>query len=146
MSCLLHVPRPGRTLSAVVCLVAVVLLWAPLWSAAWHAGGMICCNGAMCPIHGHSTPNRPSPQRTTPEKTPIECEHHGGIGLTNCSVSCSHESSPLLTTAVIFVLPEPVAISIPASVMAGPASVSSAEFAQSFEPPSPPPRIALFSL
>jgi hypothetical protein len=141
----LQVPcAPGRMFSAVVCLVAVVLLWGPLWASAWH--GMTCCNGGMCPIHGHSTPNQPRPQRTAPEKTPIECEHHGGIGLTNCSMSCSHESSPFLTTAVIFLLPDPVAISQPARAMAAPSNFSPAEFGQSFEPLSPPPRFVLFSL
>jgi hypothetical protein len=145
MKCSRHVPRaPGRMLSAVVCLVAVVLLWAPLWAAAWS--GMTCCTGRMCPIHGHSAPNHPRPVRAEPEKTPMDCEHHSGNAIANCSMSCSHDSGPFLTTAVIFVLPAPVAISQPAPAMAAPLNFSPAEFGQSFEPLSPPPRIALFSL
>ena len=136
---------PGRMFSAVVCLVAVVLLCGPLWAATWHAGGMTCCNSAMCPIHGHSTLNHARPQRAAPEETPMDCEHHGGSAIANCSMSCSHES-PFLTTAVIFMLPAPVAILQPARAMAAPSNFSPAEFGQSFEPLSPPPRFVLFSL
>lgn len=143
----LHVPMvPGRMIEAILCLVAVILLWAPLWAATWQVGGMACCNGGMCPVHGHSTPNQPKPQSTKTEETPIDCEHHSGSGVANCSMSCCHQSSPSLTTAAIFVLPDPVGISQPASVMAGSSNFAPTEFSQSFEPLSPPPRIALFSL
>jgi hypothetical protein len=76
----------------------------------------------------------------------MDCEHYGGSAIANCSMSCSHESGPFLTTAVIFVLPDPVDIFRPDSSTGGPATLSQTEFVQSFEPPSPPPRIALFSL
>jgi hypothetical protein len=76
----------------------------------------------------------------------MDCEHHGGSAIANCSMSCSHESAPFLTTAVIFVLPDPVAISRPDTSTGGPATLSRTESIQSFEPLSPPPRIALFSL
>ncbi len=76
----------------------------------------------------------------------MHCEHHGGTGMTNCAMACCHESNPSLTTAVIFVLPDPASISQPARAMAAPANFAPTEFLQSFEPLSPPPRIALFSL
>src|SRR3981189_512841 len=44
----------GRRLRACVCLMAVMLLWAPAWGAALQAAGVGCCDGAMCPLHGHA--------------------------------------------------------------------------------------------
>jgi hypothetical protein len=76
----------------------------------------------------------------------MNCDHHAGNGITACAMSCSHESASSLTTAVIFVLPAPAAVSQPAEAMATPANLAPTEFAHLFEPPSPPPRASLFSL
>jgi hypothetical protein len=61
-------------------------------------------------------------------------------------MSCSHESTSSLTTAVIFVLPEPATVSQPNLAMAGPVQFAPMEFAPLFEPPAPPPRASFFSL
>src|ERR1700739_243126 len=106
MEALRHFPiAPGRKLGAWVCLLATVMLWAPMWAAAWQANSMACCNGTMCLAHGHSKPDHPSPRRATPSETPMDCEHHSGSGLTSCSMSCCQESTHALTAAMIFVLP-----------------------------------------
>src|ERR1700740_1592809 len=85
---------PGRRLRACVCLVALALLWAPVWGAVWQAGGMGCCNGGMCAAHGHSMPNQHGPKKTSPAEAPMNCEHDGGSGFSQCAMSCSHESAP----------------------------------------------------
>jgi hypothetical protein len=147
MSRSFHVPiASGRTFGAWVCLVAVVMLWAPLGAAAWQANGMACCEGGMCVAHGHSTTNRPKPQETSPGESPMNCVHHGDRGIVNCSMSCSHDGSSFLTTAVIFVLPGPAAISQPALVLAAPTTFVQAAFVRSYDPLSPPPRTSHFSL
>ncbi len=76
----------------------------------------------------------------------MNCDHHAGSGLTACAISCSHESASSLTTAMIFVLPEPATVSQPTLTMAGAIHFAPVEFAHLFEPPSPPPRASLYSL
>jgi hypothetical protein len=147
MKRLAYVPMaPGRVFGPWVCLVAVVMLWAPMWAVAWQTGGMACCNGNMCASHGHSKPDHPGSPQASPEGFPMNCERHGGSALPDCSMSCSRESSPPLATAVIFVLPGPAVLSQPGEDMVAPPKFVPTEFVPSFEPPSPPPRASLFSL
>jgi len=147
MEPLRHAPiAPGKILGAWVCLAAAVLLWAPMWAAALQSNGLTCCNGSMCAAHGHSKPSQRRPEKTSPSEAPMACDHHGTDGLTDCAMSCSQESTSSLTSAVIFLLPEPASVSEPAVAIAAPAEFAPMEFARLFEPPSPPPRISLFSL
>jgi hypothetical protein len=142
-----HFPiAPGRVLEAWVCLVAVVLLWAPMWAAAWRANGMACCCSGLPQAREQSKTNHPRPQQATPVEAPIGCQHQGGSEITGCSMSCCHESSPCITTSVIFVLPERATICQPSQAMAAFANFAPTEFVLSFEPPYPPPRTSLFSL
>jgi hypothetical protein len=147
----LHFPiAPGRKIAAWVCLSAVLLLWTPLWGAAWQANGMACCGGGLCPAHGHAQANRPASPHTPIAGAPIECEHHAGSpkhsGTTSCSLSCCHENNVSLANSAIFVLPQPAILSHLAQSTAASLSVAPSEFVQSSEPLSPPPRISLFSL
>ncbi|MGB7848140.1 MAG: hypothetical protein WBL63_21195 [Candidatus Acidiferrum sp.] len=137
---------PGRIFGAWVCLVAMVLLWAPIWAAAWQADAMTCCNGGLCPAHGHSKTNHPSSQQKSPSNSPMDCDYHDGGVVSRCSMSCSHDGNPLLTTAVIFVLPTPTYLSQPSQAIAALIQFTPTEFVQSFEPLSPPPRLSLFPL
>lgn len=137
---------PGKTLGAWVCLVAVVLLWAPMEAAAWHASGMACCEGAMCVAHRHSKANQPMQREATPRESPMNCEHHGDSGIVTCSMTCGHESSPTVTAGVIFVLPDSAAICEPARGLAAPTSFAPTASVPSYDPLSPPPRTSDFSL
>ncbi|HXR33758.1 MAG TPA: hypothetical protein VN830_08625 [Verrucomicrobiae bacterium] len=76
----------------------------------------------------------------------MDCEHHGGSDMSNCSTACCHESSHTLASSAIFVMPGPVTIDQPREAMIEVGSFAPAEFVQSFEPLSPPPRTLLFSL
>src|SRR5208282_3946390 len=136
MNAPMHTPiAVGRRFGAWVCLAALVLVWAPMWAAAWDAAtSMACCSGGSCPAHGRSKSNQPGPEKSSPAEAPMNCEHHAGNGMTDCVMSCSHESASSPVTAAIFVLPEPATISRPAEVTAARANVSQMEFAHLFEP------------
>ena len=141
-----HVPiAPGKT-GAWVCLMAVMLLWAPLWAMACQPDGMDCCKGGMCMAHGHSNPNAAGSRQTGTEETPMQCGHHGATGMASCSMGCCNESSQNLTAPAIFVIPEPARIDQPLEVMRAAGNFAPTEFMQSFEPLSPPPRTFLLSL
>jgi hypothetical protein len=136
---------PGRKLGVGVCLLAVMLLWVPLWAAALHADGMGCCTDGFCPVHGHQKSDQAAAGQSRPAEAPMECEHHGGTsqnhtGTMKCSMSCCHESGNSLMAAVTFILPPPTAIALPASATAAPIEPSPSESLQSIKPLSPPPR------
>jgi hypothetical protein len=137
---------PGRRLGACVCLVAVMLLWAPAWAAALQATGMVCCDGAMCPLHGHAP--KKSLHETSPAKNAsmAECDHHVRQAAMDCTMACCHPKDPVVTGAAVFVVPGIVAISAP--ILLGPPIRTLATSANSFvfDPVSPPPRTILLNL
>jgi hypothetical protein len=138
----LHVPvAPGRNLGAWVCLLALFLLWTPLWAAAWQVTGMPCCTGAICPAHGHggSTSGTKS-QSAGQENMPTECAHGSQFGMIVCQMSCCRVQDQPLTGAVIFVLPDPMTIATAVEVTAAEPRTQADVIARLFEPPSPPPR------
>jgi hypothetical protein len=140
-----HAPgSAGRRLAAVVCLLAVVSLWSPLWATAWQANGMACCNGGLCPAHGKHPLTIPA------QNAPEECERHGGIseptGSMNCTLSCCQETPASFTGALLFLMPQPTILSQPDHSAATISVLPPSEFFQSLEPLAPPPRAASFSL
>ncbi len=135
-----------RVIGAWVCLVAAALLWSPMWAAAWQSNGMDCCNGGMCQAHRHPNPDRSGPRQTAPAEAPMNCAHQSGSGITSCSMSCCREGSTSLVTAVIFVLSAPSSLSRPAGSFTSSVSAAPSESVQSFQPPSPPPKILVISL
>jgi hypothetical protein len=136
----------GRKLGAFVCLVAVIFLWAPLWASALQAAGMACCDGAMCPLHGHS-PKKSSGDTDSAKNAPMAgCEHHGRKAAMDCTMACCHPADPVVTGAVVFVLPGAVAISAPLFIGPPRPDFSSSASSFVFDPASPPPRTLLLSL
>ena len=133
---------PGNRVAACVCLLAAVLLWSPLWAAAFHASDMQCCNGAMCPLHGHM-PKKGSQEPAPAKESPSNCEHHSKAPAMDCTVACCQTADSTVTQAIIFVLPAPPVISAPflggTSTPGMPDSVNSPVF----DPASPPPRVLL---
>lgn len=142
----LHSPTAlGRKLVALVCFLAVVLLWSPLWAAAWQANTMACCNDGLCPAHGKPASSIPEKQQSAAQ----ECEHQGGsqhTGNMNCSMSCCHETPVSFTTAILFLLPEPTILSQPAQSVATVSVLAASKCFQSLEPLAPPPRASFYSL
>jgi hypothetical protein len=144
-----HVLFTGRKFGVWVCLLAVLLLWTPLWAAAWQANGMACCADGLCPAHGHANVAQSEPQRAAAEEPPGDCEHHGKNAshseLTKCSVSCCRETTTPFTAGVVFVLPHAAVLSQPSPIVILSVRVSTSEFDWSIEPLSPPPRLCRFS-
>jgi len=138
MSRSLHAPiAPGRTVGACVCLMAVLLLWTPMWASAWMLRGMACCTGNMCAAHGHGKTNSRA-------KTEAECEHSRGAGMAACSLSCCHEEdASLVVNSGVYVLPEPARIAAPAETVSLAVAAKHEEVLQAFAPPSPPPKSSL---
>jgi hypothetical protein len=124
-----------------VCLVAAILLWAPVWAVAWQASGMACCNGTMCLAHGRAgTQGAGKAQSAAQERAPMECNHASQTGLMTCQMSCCHEQDRPATGAVIFVLPEPMIFSFGIEVTLANTSTKALFVTHFCEPPAPPPR------
>jgi hypothetical protein len=132
---------PGRTVGACVCLIAVLLLWAPMWASAWMARGMACCDGNMCAAHAHGKTN--SPGKSDATKNEMECEHSRSAGMTACSMSCCHEEGASVVRSSVYVLPAPAAVFVPAETVSLRIAVKHDEVLQVFAPPSPPPKASL---
>jgi hypothetical protein len=136
----------GRRLGACVCLVALMLLWAPLWASALQAAGMACCDGAMCPLHGHG-PKKSSGDSNSAKDAPMAgCEHQGRKATLDCSMACCHPKDQVVTGAVVFVVPSAVEISAPIFISSSTPDLSSSMSSFVFDPTSPPPRTLLLSL
>jgi hypothetical protein len=132
---------PERLVGAWVCLAAAILLWAPVWAAAWQASGMACCTGTICAAHGHAgTKGTSKSQSAAQEDAPMECNHGSKTALMACRMSCCHDQDHPLTGAVIFVLPEPMTIPVPTEVTTAELKTQAPAITHLFEPPSPPPR------
>jgi len=131
---------PVRTAGACVCLIAVLLLWTPMWASAWMARGTACCAGNICAVHGHGKTN--SPRKSEATKNEMECEHPRGAGVA-CSMSCCHKEGASLVSSSVYVLPEPVEISAPPETVNSTVALKHEEVLQVFAPPSPPPKSSL---
>src|SRR6202007_2914182 len=68
-----------RSLAAWACLLATLLLHAPVVCFAWAARGMDCCTGELCPVAQHH--HRKASTRDA------DCGHSLGA-LPACSMSC----------------------------------------------------------
>jgi hypothetical protein len=123
-----------RSISASICLLMVVLLYAPLAGAAWSSHQMACCASGQCPIPAHhhqKTPAAPADH--------MDCGHEMA-GMTACSMSCCHDSDRSLVASMAFVLP-PSAVAAEATAIKSPIELTKPlDFPRSIEPLSPPPR------
>ncbi len=137
---------PGRRLGACVCLVAVMLLWAPVWASALQAAGMGCCDGSMCPLHGRAPKKSSGDSNPAKDASMAGCEHHGRKAAMDCSMACCHPKDPVVTGAVVFVVPNIVEIS--SLLLIGSQSPTLIDSASSivFDLASPPPRTLSLSL
>jgi hypothetical protein len=137
---------PGKRLRACVCLAAIFLLWAPAWASALQAAGVGCCNGAMCPLHGHGPKKTSSDSNSAKDMPMAGCDHHQQKAAMDCTMACCHPSDPAVTGAIVFVLPNPTVVNV--QVLVGPTAsiLSSSVSSFVFDPASPPPRTLSLSL
>lgn len=137
---------PGRRLRACVCLAAILLLWAPAWASVLHAAGMACCDGAMCPLHGHAPKKTSSDANSAKEMPMAGCDHHAQKTAMDCSMACCHPKDPVVTGAVVFVLPNPTTVTVQLLIGTPAPTLSSSASSFMFDPASPPPRTLFLSL
>jgi len=125
-----------RKISASICLLVVVLLYAPLAGAAWSSIQSACCMSGQCSIashHHHKAPAAPSNH--------MDCGHDMS-GMIACSMDCCHDSESSLIAAIAFVLPQAVTVAAPEAVKSLIVSAKPLDFPRSLEPLSPPPRFS----
>src|SRR6202521_5228176 len=118
-----------RSISASICLLVVVLLYAPLAGAAWSSYQSACCTSGLCSIPAHHH-----------QKTPAAPANHMN-GMMACGVSCCHYSDRSLVTSIAFVLPPSVAVAASAAIKSPIELAKPLDYPRSIEPLSPPPRL-----
>src|SRR6266853_1242986 len=123
-----------RSVSASICLLMVVLLYAPLAGAAWSSYQSACCASGQCKIPAHHHQNTPA----APSHH-MDCGHEVS-GKMDCTMSCSHDSDRSLFTSIVFVLPAPIVAASSVAITSSIESAKPLDFPCSIEPLSPPPR------
>src|SRR5260370_36642259 len=123
-----------RSISASICLLVVVLLYAPLAEAAWSSYQSACCTSGQCPIPAHHHQKTPAVPANH-----MDCGHDMS-GMMACSMSCCHDSDRSLLTSIAFVLPPSVAMAAAAAIESPIELAKPSDFPRSTEPLSPPPR------
>src|SRR5271157_58588 len=136
-----HIPIAPGKLGAWVCLLAVALLWTPLWATGSQNKGMACCAGKMCAARGHAKAGHTSENAgISQESAPMVCGREGQARLSMCGMNCCHEEGSTMMAAVIFVMPKPTKISAPAEAHDTREQAPAVIASSLFETPSPPPR------
>jgi hypothetical protein len=123
-----------RSISASICLLAVVLLYAPVAGAAWSSHQMACCASGQCPIPAHHHQKTPAAPANH-----MECGHEMA-GMTACSMSCCHDSDRSLVASIAFVLPPSGATDEVNAIKSAIELTKPLDFPRTIEPLSPPPR------
>jgi hypothetical protein len=123
-----------RSIAANICLLAVVLLYAPLAGAAWSSHQMACCMSGQCKIPAHHHQKTPAAPANH-----MDCGHDMA-GVMACAISCCHDSERSLFTSIAFVLPPDVAAAPSAAITSPIELAKPVNFLRSIEPLSPPPR------
>ncbi len=131
---------PGRKTGAWVCLIALMLLWSPVWAAAWQSTRMSCCDGGMCAAQGH-TKHIYDSEPATSRQSPITCEHRGGSDIDQCSMSCCRSESPSLVASIVFVLPPALLLSRSPNFVTSFVPGAKREILPATKPPDRPPRL-----
>jgi hypothetical protein len=124
-------------LSALVCFVALMLMYAQIASAAVMVITGTCCTGDQCPIHGN---HHHSSQKTGDPV--MDCGHgeHNMSTMDNCSMSCCHNTEQPAVHANLFLL-TPLSISTwlaPSSAVSSSSAITKVSLA--YAPLAPPPK------
>jgi len=123
-----------RSLTASLCLLAMIMLYAPLAGAAWSSYQMACCASGQCKIpehHHHKIPVAPANH--------MDCGHDMG-GMMECAMSCCHDSERSFVASIAFVLSAGVVGAMPAATTSRIEFAKPLDLLRSIEPLSPPPR------
>jgi len=122
--------------SALLCFLALVLMYAPIASAAVMVITGTCCSGDQCPIHGNHHHSQKS------EQAPMDCGHsgHDVSKMHSCSMSCCQNTEQPAVHGNLFLL-TPLSL---ATSLARISEISSApdttSLSPAFAPLAPPPK------
>lgn len=130
------VAKRPQLLSACFCLLATVLLFAPLAGAAWSAHAAACCTGNHCPIPEHHHSKTP--------QDPTDCAHQMD-DVTACSIRCCQNADHPLLASMVFVLPLAGSWVGPEHVTAAAPARQLNVFPRSIEVLAPPPRQSIIT-
>src|ERR1700674_5871498 len=92
-----------RSISASICLLVVVSLYAPLAGAAWSSYQSACCTSGQCSIAAHHHQKAPAAPANH-----MDCGHEMSARMA-CAMSCCPDADRSLYTSIAFVLPSPTA-------------------------------------
>jgi hypothetical protein len=123
-----------RSISASICLLVVVLIYAPLAGVAWAAYQSSCCTTGQCPIAAHQHQKTPAAPANH-----MDCGHDMA-GMMACTMSCCHDSDRSLVTSMAFVLPPSLTPGHAVAIKSPIKLAKPLDFPRSIEPLSPPPR------
>ena len=129
----LQTRNPSRP-AALLCLLALSLLYAPLAAPLWLGASTSCCASGMCPLHGyhHKMPAKAAGM-------PMDCGHNMSR-ISSCSLSCCQTQNQAAVTWHPFLLQD---VGPPAEAPSVPKLTPSSTplvLSPSLDPPYPPPR------
>jgi hypothetical protein len=135
----------SRLFGALACLSAVVFLYVPMAAAAWSSHAMPCCTNGFCNIPKHH--HQKAPASTAPGE---DCGHdmagHDMSSMMKCSMSCCQDPDKPVITAVAFVRPPLIFVSLADIATRAIDRLRALEIPRPIEPPSPPPRVIVAAL
>jgi len=123
-----------RLTSASICLLVVVLSYAPLAGAAWSSYQSACCTSKQCPLSEHH--HRKAPASPAHD---MDCGHEMP-GMMACSMSCCQEQSISTTSSAVYILPNATSISALAVPIGSALAENDRESSHVLAPVSPPPK------
>ena len=132
-----------RRIAACACLVALLLIRAPIATATLMTVTGACCDGDYCPIHGNHHHTKNTPARTN-HPVPTDCDHggHSASQVSTCSMSCCHDAQPSVATAHTFLLTPITLTTALAPLFSASATPAANSASLAFAPLAPPPRIS----
>jgi hypothetical protein len=127
----------ARKWTAVLCLMAVILLQAPFAQAAWISNQMACCTDGKCAIPSHH-------HKTAPPKDdkPMNCGHDMNQ-VSECKMSCCKTMDETAINVESFIVPYSAIILATQDQTPGISHFAPQMISRSYKPQSPPPKFSL---
>jgi hypothetical protein len=125
---------PKRAFAGMICLLAMFLMQAPLVLATWSISTGMCCTGDFCPIAAHH-----HKKIATEPAHQMNCGHEMS-GMSNCAMSCCHDTDQPTIAANLFVMPAAQSFVVQTAVAGVVEAPKPQGIIFSAKPVSPPPR------
>jgi len=131
----------AQQMAACMCLLGLLLIYAPMATATLMAITRACCTGDACPIHGHHHPVRNNPTESR-DKAPTDCGHQSQdrSNMGACSMSCCHDAEQNVVHAHIFLLTPLSLATALAPLSAAWLAPANSSASLSLAPLAPPPK------